>query len=432
MGSKRKKIRKLKRQLRVLRAQLGEKSAVSVSPLAPKGGFPKTAPVSGVRLATAAAGVGYAGRTDLMLAELSPGTTVAAVFTRSSTRSASVLDCQTKIGGDSTAGAAIIVNSGNANAFTGINGQRAVSAITGMVADTLDVPEERVFSCSTGVIGEPLPHERITSRIKELKAGLATGGLENAARAIMTTDTFPKGAFRELVVDGKRVRISGIAKGSGMIAPDMATTLAFVFTDALIPQSVLQDMLSRQTVPTFNSITVDSDTSTSDSLILAATGQSGADASAEGKFEEALHDVIADLALQVVRDGEGATKLIQITVTGARNDADARRVALAIGNSLLVKTAVAGEDPNWGRIVMAVGKSGAEADRDALSIRLGDILVAEKGWVSPTYREQDGVDYMKKDEIEIGVDLGLGSGLARVWSCDLTHRYVSINAAYRS
>ena len=367
-----------------------------------------------------------------MLAELAPGSAIAGVFTRSSTRSASVLDCQAKIGGDSPTGAAIIVNSGNANAFTGSDGRQAVSAVTGMVADTLNVPETRVFSCSTGVIGEPLPYDRITSRLTELKERLAVGGFEDAARAIMTTDTFPKGTFRETVLSGKRVRIAGIAKGSGMIAPDMATTLAFVFTDARIPQSELQSILSRQVDSTFNSITVDSDTSTSDSLLLAATGQSGVDASAGGEFEDALHDAIADLALQVVRDGEGATKLIEIQVTGARSDADARRVAMAVGNSPLVKTAMAGEDPNWGRIVMAVGKSGAEADRDTLSIRFGDIAVAENGWVSPTYREWHGVEYMKNDELAIHVDLGIGCGTSRIWTCDLTHGYVSINAAYRS
>ncbi len=432
MGSKSRKIRKLKRQLRTLRKQLGERKSASVSPLAPKGGFPAIPPVAGVRLATLAAGIRYADRSDVLLAELSRGTAIAGVFTRSSTRSASVLDCQAKLGGDSVAGAAIIVNSGNANAFTGSNGQKAVSAITSLVAENLDVPEARVFSCSTGVIGEPLPYDRITSRLVELKAGLEVGGFEQAAQTIMTTDTFPKGAFREILSDGKRVRIAGIAKGSGMIAPDMATTLAFVFTDARIPQNALQAMLSRHVGQTFNSITVDSDTSTSDSLILAATGQSGANVSTDEKFERAMRDVIADLALQVVRDGEGATKLIRIHVTGARDDCDARRVALAIGNSPLVKTAMAGEDPNWGRIVMAVGKSGAEADRDLLSIRLGDILVAEKGWVSRSYREEDGVDYMKNDELEIHVDLGVGSGTAAVWTCDLTHDYISINAAYRS
>ena len=432
MGSKTRKIRKLKRQLKALRKQLDSVSAASVSPLAPKDGFPEIAPIAGVRLATLAAGVRYEGRADLMLAELSPETTVAGVFTRSSTRSASVLDCQAKIDGDGGAGAAIIVNAGNANAFTGSGGRHAVLEITHMVADTLDVPEARVFSCSTGVIGEPLPHDRITSRLTELKAGLDADGFEEAAKAITTTDTFPKGAFREIVLAGKRVRIAGIAKGSGMIAPDMATTLAFVFTDARIPRSELQRMLSRQTESTFNSITVDSDTSTSDTLLLAATGQSGVDGLAVEEFEDALHDVIADLAIQVVRDGEGATKLIEVKVTGARNDADARRVALSIGNSPLVKTAMAGEDPNWGRIVMAVGKSGAEADRDTLSIRFGDITVAENGWVSPTYRERQGVNYMKNDELEIHVDLGLGHGTSRIWTCDMTHGYMSINAAYRS
>ncbi len=432
MESKSKKIRKLKRRIRSLRARLGDVKKTSVSPLAPKGGFPTIPPVGGVRLSTLAAGIRYTGRIDLMLAELSQGSAIAGVFTRSSTRSASVLDCESKIGGDGARGAAIIVNSGNANAFTGSKGQRTVSAITALVAKILDVPEARVFSCSTGVIGEALPHDRITSRIEELKAGLDSSGFEDAAQAIMTTDTFPKGAFREFILDGTPVRIAGIAKGSGMIAPDMATTLAFVFTDARIPQVTLQDMLSRLVESTFNSITVDSDTSTSDSLIVVATGQSGVEVSESEEFERALHEVIADLSLQVVRDGEGATKLIGIRITGARDAADAHRVAMAIGNSPLVKTAMAGEDPNWGRIVMAVGKSGAEADRDTLSIWLGDVLVAEKGWVSPSYRESDGVEYMRNDELEIRVDLGLGRGSARIWTCDFTHDYISINAAYRS
>ena len=426
----------LKRLLGSLCALIGgcrsASKAASVSPLRPKGGFPSIPPIAGVRLASLAAGIRYTGRTDLMLAELCAGTSVAGVFTRSATRSASVLDCQAKLGGGSSGGAAIIVNSGNANAFTGAGGQQAVSAITALVAETLDVPEQRVFSCSTGVIGEALPHDRITSKVAELRAGLEGGGFAGAAQAIMTTDTFPKGAFRELELEGKRIRIAGIAKGSGMIAPDMATMLAFVFTDAGLDQFALQNMLSRQVIPTFNSITVDSDTSTSDSLIMAATGRSGADASASKEFERVLRDVLTDLALQVVRDGEGATKLIEIRVTGARDDPDARRVAMAIGNSPLVKTAMAGEDPNWGRIVMAVGKSGAEADRDSLSIQFGNISVAENGWVSPSYREQDGAEYMKNDELEIGVDLGIGNGTATAWTCDLTHSYVTINAAYRS
>ncbi len=408
------------------------KAPLPVSPLAPAA-FPEIPPVGGVRFATAAAGVRYAGRTDVMLADLAPGSTVAGVFTRSSTRSAPVLDCQAKIGGGAAGGAAIIVNSGNANAFTGSNGAQAVSAITAMAAETLGVPEARVFTASTGVIGEPLRHDRITARLAELKAALSPDGIAGAARAIMTTDTYPKGAFAEVETGAGRVRIAGIAKGSGMIAPDMATMLAYVFTDAAVDQPVLQAMLTAGAEASFNRITVDSDTSTSDTLMLAATGASGVPVGAgDAAFVSALNHVLLDLAHQVVRDGEGATKFVEVAVTGARDAADAKKVALAVANSPLVKTAIAGEDPNWGRIVMAVGKSGAEADRDRLSIRFGDIRVAERGWVAASYREADGAAYMKGQDLVIGVDLGLGEGTATVWTCDLTHQYVSINADYRS
>lgn len=404
----------------------------AVSPLAPAA-FPDLPVIDGVQFATVQAGVRYAGRTDVMLATLVPGSSVAGVFTRSATRSAPVLDCQDKIGGDTAAGAAIIVNSGNSNAFTGKGGVASVRAVTSAVAAQLGIPEARVFSSSTGVIGEPLPHDRITAKIGELAAGLAPNTIEDAARAIMTTDTFPKGAMATITVDGKEVKIAGIAKGSGMIAPDMATMLVYIFTDAAVDQSVLQGMLSSLTDITFNCITVDSDTSTSDTLLLAATGASGAVITADNAaFRDALHGVMLDLSHQVVRDGEGATKFMEINVTGAANDADAKTHAMSIANSPLIKTAVAGEDPNWGRVVMAVGKSGAAADRDLLTIRFGDILVAEKGWRSPDYQEQQGADYMKGAYLSISVDLGLGSGKSTVWTCDLTHGYISINADYRS
>ncbi len=402
------------------------------SPLAPAG-FPPLPVIGGVAFATVAAGVRYAGRPDVMLARLAPGTSIAGVFTRSATRSAAVLDCQAKIGGDATAGAAIIVNSGNANAFTGTNGTSAARRVTRGVADALDLPEARVFSASTGVIGEVLPDERITSKLSGLAAALDEAGIEAAARAIMTTDTFPKGASASVKRDGKTVNIAGIAKGSGMIAPDMATMLVYIFTDAAVAQPALQAMLTDLTGPTFNSITVDSDTSTSDTLLLAATGASGIEIDADDTgFRSALHSVMRDLAHQVVRDGEGATKFVEITVTGAASESDAKTHALSIANSPLVKTAIAGEDPNWGRIVMAVGKSGAAADRDRLSIRFGDVLVAEKGWVAPGYREEDAAALMKRDEIVISVDIGLGAGAATVWTCDLTHGYIDINADYRS
>jgi len=405
--------------------------ALPRSPLAPAG-FPALPPVAGVRFATAEAGVRYKGRTDVMLAHLAPGSTVAGVFTRSATRSAPVLDCQAKIGADSEAGAAILVNSGNANAFTGRHGEGAVRAVTQAVADALDLPAARVFTSSTGVIGEPLPHERITAKIEELAQALSGDRFEAAARAIMTTDTFPKGAGASVEIGGKTVTIVGIAKGSGMIAPDMATMLVYIFTDAVCPRPALQALVSELSDRTFNCITVDSDTSTSDTLLMGATGASGVDVSGSEAFREALHGVMLDLAQQVVRDGEGATKFVEVAVTGATSDADARTHALAIANSPLVKTAIAGEDPNWGRVVMAVGKSGAAADRDRLSIRFGAVLVAENGWVSPSYREEDAAAHMKGQDILIGVDLGLGQGMATVWTCDLTHGYIDINADYRS
>ncbi|WP_170364000.1 bifunctional glutamate N-acetyltransferase/amino-acid acetyltransferase ArgJ [Ruegeria arenilitoris] len=402
-----------------------------VSPLAPAA-FPDLPVIDGVRFATVAAGVRYQGRTDVMLAVLDPGTAVAGVFTRSATRAAPVLDCQDKIGGPSDGPAAILVNSGNANAFTGQYGRASVEQITAAVAQATGVAQNRVFTSSTGVIGEPLPHDRIVARLDELTAGLRADALEQAARAIMTTDTFPKGASAQVEIDGKTVSIAGIAKGSGMIAPDMATMLVYIFTDAKIDQSALQRMLSEQTDRTFNCITVDSDTSTSDSLLLCATGASGVEATGNADFARALESVMLDLAHQVVKDGEGATKFVEIRVTGAASDADAKVHGMAIANSPLVKTAIAGEDPNWGRVVMAIGKSGAAADRDTLSIRFGDILVAEKGWVSPTYREEDAAAYMKGQELMIAVDLGLGEGKATVWTCDLTHGYIEINADYRS
>jgi glutamate N-acetyltransferase / amino-acid N-acetyltransferase len=413
-----------------------------VSPLAPAG-FPELPPVAGVRFAATAAGVRYRDRLDVMLAEIAPGASVAGLFTRSATRSAPVLWCQERLaalhagaGGDG--GFAILVNSGNANAFTGGAGRGAVATTVAATAAALGVPEGQVFVASTGVIGEPLPAERITAKLGELAAALSPDAAERAARAIMTTDTFPKGAVARLELGGVPVTITGFAKGSGMIAPDMATMLVFLFTDAAVEPGLLQAMVARANARTFNCITVDGDTSTSDSLYLAATGRAPMPPIAEPgdpraqPFEAALERVMLDLAQQVVRDGEGATKFVEVRVTGAASETAARRIGLAIGNSPLVKTAIAGEDPNWGRVVMAVGKAGEEADRDRLSIRFGDILVAENGWVSPGYREADGAAYMKRAEIVIAVDLGIGTGAAAVWTCDLTHRYIEINADYRS
>tara|TARA_Y100000815_G_scaffold154536_1_gene140290 strand:- start:204 stop:1439 length:1236 start_codon:yes stop_codon:yes gene_type:complete len=407
---------------------------LAVSPLAPAS-FPELPVISGVRFASAEAGVRYKNRTDVMLAVLAPGSTVAGVFTRSATRSAPVLDCQSKLaagGGASDAGAAILVNSGNSNAFTGARGQTSVAELCMAVEKATGVPQSRIFTASTGVIGEPLPHERIVAKLDELTGNLSEDAIKGSARAIMTTDTFPKGACKSVTIDGKTVQIAGIAKGSGMIAPDMATMLVYIFTDAVVEQGALQSMLSSLTDRTFNCITVDSDTSTSDSLMLAATGASGVDASNSDAFRTALSDVMLDLAHQVVRDGEGATKFVEIRVTGAASDSDAKVHGLAIANSPLVKTAIAGEDPNWGRVVMAIGKSGAAADRDLLSIWFGDVLVAEKGWVSSDYKEADGAAHMKGQDLVIRVDLGLGDGASTVWTCDLTHGYIDINADYRS
>jgi len=405
---------------------------LKISPLAPKGGFPDLPVISGVKFAAAEAGVKYSGRSDVMLAHLCAGASVAGVFTKSATRAAPVLDCQAKIGSKSDGGAAIIVNSGNANAFTGSKGIEAVMAVTDMVARTLDVPQDRVFSASTGVIGEPLPFDRITAKIAELAENLSPARIQDAAAAIMTTDTFSKGASAQINTDDGVISIAGIAKGSGMIAPDMATMLVYIFTDAKIAQPLLQDMLSTLTDKTFNCITVDSDTSTSDTLLLAATGKSVEVKTATGPFYDALHSVMLDLAHQVVKDGEGATKFVEVRITGADSDKDAHTVGMSIANSPLVKTAIAGEDPNWGRVVMAVGKSGAKADRDLLSIRFGDVVVADKGWVSPDYDEAIAAEHMKGDELLIAVDLGIGTGQATVWTCDLTHAYIEINADYRS
>ena len=403
-----------------------------VSPLAPTV-FPELPEIAGVSFATVQAGIKYQNRTDLMLAVLAPGTSVAGVYTRSATRSSAVLDCQEKTGGDNSEGAAIVVNSGNSNAFTGAGGAESVRQITAAVAEQTGVPERRVFTASTGVIGELLPHEKIVSALPKLVENLSPDSMEAAAKAIMTTDTFAKASNLEMSIGGETVRLAGIAKGSGMIAPDMATMLVYIFTDAKIDQPVLQEMLSEFTGPTFNSITVDSDTSTSDTLMLCATGASGVEVGKnDDVFREGLHKVMLDLAHQVVKDGEGATKFVEVNVTGALSQQDARKHALSIANSPLVKTAIAGEDPNWGRVVMAVGKSGAAADRDTLSIWFGDVLVAKDGWVNPDYKEADAAEHMKGSDVRIRADIGLGEAQSTVWTCDLTHGYIEINADYRS
>ena len=404
---------------------------MQVSPLAPAR-FPDMPEIAGVTFASTAAGIKYTGRDDVMLALLAPGTTLAGVFTRSATRSAPVLDCQAKLGGNPAGPAAIMVNAGNANAFTGKHGEGSVAALCAAITDATGVPDARIFTASTGVIGEPLPHDRIIAKVGELAKAQAPDGIADAARAIMTTDTFAKGSTIKVMINGKSVKIAGIAKGSGMIAPDMATMLVYIFTDAQIGQTDLQTLTTALNAKTFNCITVDSDTSTSDTLLVAATGASGADVTGEAAFADALHSVMRNLSHQVVRDGEGATKFVTIAVTGADSNADAHKVALSVANSPLVKTAIAGEDANWGRVVMAVGKSGAVADRDKLGIRFGDIVVAQEGWRAPDYLEEAAATYMKNAELEVGIDLGIGTGQSTVWTCDLTHDYISINADYRS
>ena len=407
----------------------------AISPLAPAG-FPEMPAVAGVRLAAGACGLRYQGRDDVLLAELASGTTAAGVLTRSLTASAPVEWCRKALGGGSAR--ALVVNAGNANAFTGRAGAESVERTVEAAADLFPCRPSTVFVASTGVIGETLPEARITEALPALHAALDADAWEAAARAIMTTDTFAKGATRSAAIGGTPVTINGIAKGSGMIAPDMATMLAFFFTDAAIPADVLQTLLGKAADRSFNCITVDGDTSTSDTVLLFATGQAAnpsVSAAGDGRlrgFRRALDEIMTDLAQQVVRDGEGASKFVTVTVSGAASRAAARRIALSIANSPLVKTAIAGEDANWGRIVMAVGKAGEKADRDRLSIAIGGIPVAEDGVAVHDFDEAPVARHMKEQEIGIAVDVGVGNGRATVWTCDLTHGYVDINADYRS
>ena len=404
-----------------------------VSPLAPAS-FPDIPSIKGVNFSTASAGVKYQGRSDVMLAVLDPGTEIAGVFTSSSTRSFAVIDCEEKIHlKDSSSGAAIVVNSGNANAFTGYRGKVSVDTITSMAAEVLNIPRSRVFSSSTGVIGEELPHNLIIDALGKMVADKTKQDIFEAAKAIMTTDTYPKGSVRKVLTDQGEITIAGIAKGSGMIAPNMATMLVYLFTDASVKKDALQSYLSEINERTFNSISVDGDTSTSDTVLMAATGKSGIRIEKNDEnFSQGLASLMTDLAHQVVKDGEGASKFIEINIVNARNKTDAKTHAKSIANSPLVKTAIAGEDPNWGRIVMAIGKSGAQAERDKIKIFFGDILVAEKGWVAPNYSEELGAQYMKNTTIKISVDLGLGEANTTFWTCDFTNDYISINADYRS
>jgi glutamate N-acetyltransferase/amino-acid N-acetyltransferase len=407
-----------------------------LSPFAPPR-FPTLPPVTGVRFAGAATGLKKnADAFDLMLAEFMPGTTAAGVFTRSLCPSAPVDWCRRILPHGRARG--LVVNSGNANAFTGAAGDRTVTLTAEAAGRLLGAGPNEIFVASTGVIGNILPEDAIPRRLPDLAAVLSEDAWPDAARAIMTTDTFPKGAVRTARIGGTEVAVAGIAKGSGMIAPDMATMLSFVFTDAKIPADVLQAILRRGADRSFNSVTVDSDTSTSDTLLLFATGQAKhPNVSAAGdpllrEFRRAVEDALVDLATQVVKDGEGASKFITIDVTGAASARAARRIGLSIANSPLVKTAIAGEDANWGRIVMAVGKAGEKADRDRLSIAMGGVRITRNGQLLPDYEEAPVAEHLKGSTVDIAVDIGIGRGRARVWTCDLTHDYIAINADYRS
>jgi len=409
-----------------------------ISPFAPKR-LAELPPIEGVRIATAAAGIRYPGRTDLLFALFDPGTSVAGVLTKSKTASAPVDWCRQHLGHGMAR--ALVVNSGNANAFTGRRGREAVERTVEAAARAADCLEADVYVASTGVIGEPLDTRKFIGLLGDLAREAKPDAFEEAARAIMTTDTYPKLATRKSEIDGVEVTINGIAKGAGMIAPDMATTLAFIFTDATIEPVALRGCLDPGLEQSFNAITIDSDTSTSDTLLVFATGAAasrGAPRIAVAEdprvtaFRLALAQVMRELALQVVKDGEGLTKFVTVRVTGAESDEAARRIAQSIANSPLVKTAIAGEDPNWGRIVAAVGKAGEAANRDRMAIWLGDILVATEGEVAAAYREAQGAAYMKNAEISIRADVGIGRGTATVFTCDLTKDYIAINADYRS
>lgn len=409
------------------------------SPFAPDR-FPELPPVAGFDMATAEAGVRYKGRTDLWVLSGIPGTQVAGVYTRNKMPGAPIDWSRQALSADVPHGSPrlVVVNSGTANVFTGRAGRNAVRETAEGIAEVFGGVAECVQIASTGVIGEPLDASKVVAKFPNMKTRMTSNGWEAAARAIMTTDTYPKGATRTAMIGDTKVTLNGIAKGSGMVAPDMGTMLVYIATDAKLPQTVLQNVLAEYCDETFNAITVDSDTSTSDTLLLLASGAVGGpnvsdynDPCLEG-FRTALKSLMLDLAHQVVKDGEGALKFVRIKVESAQNVASARKIALSIANSPLVKTAIAGEDANWGRIVMAVGKSGEPADRDKLSIRFGPHTVAENGYISETYDESKGAAYMRQSELEITVDVGVGNDSAIVWTCDLTHGYIDINADYRS
>ncbi len=410
----------------------------SVSPLAPSS-FPDIPPIAGVQLATYAAGIKYDSKADLFLASLAEGTSVAGTFTRSKCPSAPVEWCLRILNEGNRAARAVVCNSGNANAFTGVAGATSATLTAEVVAESLGVDADRVYLASTGVIGEPLPDDILSNSLPVLVDNLGVASTQawaDAAAAICTTDTFSKGATAR--INSTAAHIAGIAKGSGMIAPDMATMLAFVFTDLAVAPKILQSCLSSSVAASFNRITVDSDTSTSDTVLLFATGEqidneiSSFEDSRLVEFQAALDHVLLDLAHQIVRDGEGATKFVQVTVTGAESDGSATKIARSIADSPLVSTALAAEDANWGRIVMAVGKAGEKADRDQLSIWIGAEQVTSNGAAHRGYSEPRATQHLQQDEVELRVDVGIGNGSATIWTCDLTHGYIEINAGYRS
>jgi glutamate N-acetyltransferase/amino-acid N-acetyltransferase len=412
--------------------------SVAVSPLAPTT-YPEMPALRGVRMATAAAGIKYKGRTDVLLMVFDRPASVAGVFTRSKCPSAPVDFCRANL--PHGLARAVVVNSGNANAFTGIRGKAATELTAKSAAAAVGCSENEIYLASTGVIGEPLDATKFSGVLGQMNTDAIGDFWLEAAKAIMTTDTYPKVATRSAEIGGVTVTINGVAKGAGMIAPDMATMLSYVVTDADIAPAALQALLSAGVGPTFNAVTVDSDTSTSDTLMLFATGAAAGDGQVRvetaddarlSSFRAALNDLLKDLALQVVRDGEGARKMVEVTVSGAESDSAAKKIALSVANSPLVKTAVAGEDANWGRVVMAVGKAGEMADRDRLAIWFGNVRVAVNGERDPDYSEADASAVMKLQDISIKVDIGLGHGTATVWTCDLTKEYVEINGDYRS
>ena len=417
---------------------MAKKPSKTVSPLAPKS-YPELPEIEGVRFATAAAGIRYQGRTDVLLALMDKGTQTAGVFTRSKCPSAPVDWCRAKLPGGKAR--ALIVNSGNANAFTGRSGREAVKLTASLAAKATGAPQSEIFLASTGVIGEPLDASKFGGVLDGLAAATRPGGMLDAAKAIMTTDTYPKVATATATLGDVAVTINGMAKGAGMIAPDMGTMLSFLFTDAPIAASALQAMLGRAADMSMNAMTVDGDTSTSDTLMIFATGaaarrgapaiENAADARLR-PFKAALNLVLESLAKQVARDGEGARKFVEVNVTGAASPRSAKRIARAIAESPLVKTAIAGEDANWGRVVMAVGKAGEPADRDKLSISFNGVRVAHRGERDKAYDEAEVSALMRREDIVIDVELGIGKGRSRMWTCDLTKAYVEINGDYRS